>query len=182
MPAERPVIGYLGAIAPWLDFGSLEALARAHADWEVRLVGPVLGGADGSLERLTSLPNVTYGEPVPHEEVPSIVSRFTVGVIPFRYDDLTRGVNPNKMYEYLAMGVPVVTTRFSHEVTEYPDVVHATEPGQPFVEACEAFVSARRDNDKRGIIHDRSVQIARDHDWSVIAESFWRQVELLHGG
>ena len=174
---QRPVAGYLGAIAPWLDFGCLADVARHLPDWRVELVGPVLGGAEAKLRELTALPNVTRREAVPHEEVPEVLSRFTIGLIPFRYDELTRGVNPNKMYEYLAAGVPVVATRFSPEVMAYPELVRAEDPGPEFIAACEAMGGLRAE----ARFTADAARVAGEHDWEVMAKAFWGEVRRASG-
>lgn len=177
-------IGYLGAIAPWFDFASLELLAVRHPEWSIELVGPVLGGAQEELNSLTKQPNVTHSGAVPHDEVPSVLRDFTIALIPFRYGELTRGVNPNKLYEYLAAGLPVVATRFSRDVQVFPDVVRAAEPGEEFVKACEDTVHLLSAG-SRPSISAKAKRIAKEHDWGGIAEKFWNNVrqmmEAYHG-
>ncbi len=112
-PQGRVRLGYVGALAPWIDFEAVADLAGRHPDWEIVLVGPILHGAEGDVSKLTSLPNVSHLAAVPYEQLPAILSEFSVGLIPFRLNRLTRGVNPNKLYEYLAAGLPVVATPFS---------------------------------------------------------------------
>jgi UDP-galactopyranose mutase len=181
---QRPRIGYLGAIAPWFDFASVEMLAARHPEWSVALVGPVLGGAQDELDRLTQLPNVDHSGAVPHEKVPSVLRDFTVALIPFRYGELTRGVNPNKLYEYLAVGLPVVATRFCRDVQSFPTVVRAAEPGEPFVKACEDSVQSLS-GDTLAKINMEARRIAKENDWNAIAEVFWSKVrkmmEAKHG-
>ncbi|MFH1755494.1 MAG: glycosyltransferase [Candidatus Latescibacterota bacterium] len=171
-------IGYLGAIAPWFDFDSLELLALRHPEWKVDLVGPVLSGAHEELQRLVHLPNVTHSGPVPHADVPAVLREFSVALIPFRYGELTRGVNPNKLYEYLAVGLPVVATRFCREVQMFPGVVRAAEPGEPFAEACEEIVQCLAGGAQSAIAAE-AVSIAKDHDWNGIAEQFWKKVRHM---
>lgn len=177
--AAKPRLGYIGALAPWLDFDTLADLARRRPEWEIILVGPVLSGAQGDVSRLTMLPNVFHLEAVSYDRLPGVIAQFTLGLIPFRYNELTRGVNPNKMYEYLACGLPVAATRFSSEVTRFPDVVAAVDPGPGFVEACDAFVDAARDEGRSAGIAERARTIARENDWNVIAAAFWSRVEAL---
>jgi glycosyltransferase involved in cell wall biosynthesis len=172
-----PCVGYLGALAPWFDFRLVEQLARARPDWRVRLVGPVLPGAGSNVERLAALPNVTVEGAVPYDDVPAVMRSFTVGLIPFCYDELTRAVNPNKMYEYLAMGVPVVATRFSPEVRRYPGLVTAAADGDEFMVACDEFVRLADDPQRLASFRSEAIAVAREHDWDVIAGSFWSHIQ-----
>ncbi len=178
-PPNPPRIGYLGAIAPWYDFEFVEKVALTHPDWEISLVGPVVLGVEKSVERLTALPNVSHSAPVSYDDVPRVLRSFTVGIIPFRRNALTRGVNPNKMYEYLAMGLPVVSTDFSAEVRRYPDVVETADGPDGFVRACEAFVSLTNDGARLSEHRRRAVDVAARHDWAVIADRFWERVQTL---
>jgi glycosyltransferase involved in cell wall biosynthesis len=178
-PSDIPRIGYIGAIAPWVDFEVVDRLAVVHPDWEIVLVGPVMRGAEGDVKRLVSRPNVAVRKPVPHDDVPALLREFTLGVIPFRYDALTRGVNPNKMYEYLAMGLPVVTTRFSAEVQRFPEVVTAAPAAEEFARACERYVALVRDPARRSALQETAFRIAAENDWATIADAFWKRVKLL---
>lgn len=181
-PPDPPRIGYLGAIAPWFNFDYVEQLARAHPDWEVALVGPVMLGVDDAVRRLTDLPNVSLGDAVAYEDVPRVLKTFTVGLIPFRYDALTRGVNPNKMYEYLAMGLPVVATRFSSEVERFPEVVETASTAEEFVRACERSIAAAAETSRLDEHRRQAVEIAARHDWAAIADRFWDRVRSLWAG
>jgi glycosyltransferase involved in cell wall biosynthesis len=179
--ADKPRLGYIGALAPWLDFEALADLARRRPQWEIVLVGPVLLGVEDRVKTLTSLPNVFHLPAVSYDKLPGVLAQFTVGLIPFRYNELTRGVNPNKMYEYLANGLPVVTTRFSTEVAKYPDVVKAVDPGDAFVTACDEFVSALSSGGEGEAIAACARAVARANDWDVIAAAFWKRIGELFG-
>ncbi len=181
-PPDPPRIGYLGVIAPWFNFEYVEQLARSHPDWQVALVGPVILGVDDAVKRLTDLPNVSLGDAVAYEDVPGVLETFTVGLIPFRYDALTRGVNPNKMYEYLAMGLPVVATRFSSEVERFPGVVETGSTADEFVRACERSVAAVAETSRLDDHRRRALEIAARHDWAVIADRFWDRIRSLWAG
>ncbi len=176
-------VGYLGAIAPWFDFELVGAAARARPSWTFNLVGPVMGGVEVDLAALLMLGNVRHHPAVSHERVPEILLEFTVGMIPFRKTPLTAGVNPNKLYEYLAVGLPTVATPFSREVQHYAgrpgdaEVAVATAgDANEWVKACEAFALRRRDVAANARLQERAVAIAAAHDWKTIAAQFWRVV------
>lgn len=175
----KPRLGYIGALAPWVDFEATAELARRHPEWEIIMVGPMLHRVDEQVLKLTSLPNVFHLAAVSYDRLPEILRQFTLGLIPFRYNELTAGVNPNKLYEYLAAGLPVVSTRFSEEVLDYPEVVKSVDPGDDFVRACEQTIEALADPEKARRIAEKARERARENDWDVIAETFWDRVREM---
>jgi glycosyltransferase involved in cell wall biosynthesis len=93
-------------------------------------------------------------------------------MIPFRRSPLTAGVNPNKLYEYLAAGIPVVSTPFSVEVTPEPGVVALAADAESFVRVCESLPPAG-DVAAREAIERRAIELAAGHSWDRIAAEFW---------
>ena len=172
----RPCAGYLGAIGPWFDFDLLAELARARSGWDFALVGPVMPGAGPALEKLAALPNVTVRPAVPHDDVPGVLAGFDVGLIPFRRTTLTAGVNPNKLYEYLAAGLPVLSTPFSAEVVAVPDIVARADDAGAFAASGDHILSLRRDDEARRRLEQRASELAAAHDWDRIAGEFWARV------
>jgi glycosyltransferase involved in cell wall biosynthesis len=175
-PAPDAVrVGYLGAVGPWFDFDLMEALARARPRWQVAIVGPILAGVEAGVARLASLPNVTIEPAVAHDDVPRVLAAFTVGTIPFQRTPLTAGVNPNKLYEYLAAGVPTVATPFSADLEPGPALALASD-ADAFVAACETFAAARLDPARGAGLSAGAAAEAAKHDWDAIAADFWRRV------
>lgn len=104
---KRRYIGYVGTIADWFDWPLVQALAEALPDVPIRLVGPEF------VPRPANLPaNIELLGEVPQESVAAIVQEFVVGLIPFRINTLTAGVDPIKFYEYRSLGVPIWSTAF----------------------------------------------------------------------
>lgn len=106
-PAGDVVIGYVGALGPWVDAPAMAAAARAHPEWRFELAGRV---DSGEVAALASLPNVRLLGEIPYSEVPAFLRRLHAALIPFRDLPLTRAVDPVKLYESLAAGVPVVAS------------------------------------------------------------------------
>ncbi len=173
-PGDEGVrVGYVGAIAPWFDFDLVASLARRQPTWRIVLVGPVLGGVEGDVAALAALPNVEVHPAVAHADVPGILAGFTVGIIPFRRTPLTAGVNPNKLYEYLAVGLPLAATPFSPDVEPVPDLVALAGEEGAFSEACARLAAARQDAARSAAARARAFDLARNHDWNAIAGRFW---------
>ena len=103
---DLPVVGFFGLLSEWVDQALIVKLAQALPGVRVMLIGK----ADVDVALLRRIPNISLPGPKPFAELPSYVAGFTVGIIPFIVNDLTRAVNPIKLREMLAAGCPVVST------------------------------------------------------------------------
>jgi glycosyltransferase involved in cell wall biosynthesis len=112
------ILGFFGTLANWLDYDLVAAVAKAAPDWELHFVGKI-EYAPASLEQL---PNVRLFPPVPFARLPDVVSHWRAAWIPFQLNSLTKGVNPLKIWEYLAAGLPTQCTPLP-EVTPLRDRV-----------------------------------------------------------
>ncbi len=101
------VLGYVGTMASWLDWPWLIRLARARPGDLVRLIGPILVPPPPALPS-----NIEILPPCGHRQALRAMQDFSVGLIPFLRNTLTDFVDPIKFYEYRALGLPVVSTRF----------------------------------------------------------------------
>lgn len=103
----QPVIGFVGTLAAWFDWALVIELAQALPAVTVRLVGPRAGGVPASLP-----PNIALLPACPVDEAIRHCMEFTVGLIPFLDNPLTRSVDPIKYYELAALGVPIWSSSF----------------------------------------------------------------------
>ena len=163
---DAPVLGYVGSIHSWFDVPLVAALARSMPRARVVLVGPAHPATAREIEReAAGAPNLHWMGPVPYERVPEIVRAFRVGLIPFRRTPLTEAVNPVKLYEYAASGVPCVTTRFSDEVDRWREAARVAEGPEAFVEQVRLALAEPTD----GLA---LAAFAARHDWDEIARRF----------
>lgn len=159
----RPVIGYSGGVHRHVDIELLEGIATSFEHGSLVLVGPVQRPI-GSLVRRT---NVHVLGARPPEELPGLVAGFDVGLVPYLRTPYTETVFPTKLFEYLAMGRPVVSTTL-------PEV---TALGLPeFAARCvdrASFVGAVRsalETDRPELAAARR-RIAAEHDWARVVEA-----------
>jgi len=103
---SRPIAVYVGAIHNWFDIDLLLETARLRDDVSFILIGQ----AYIPLKEITALPNVQFLSTRPPELVPAYLQHADVGLIPFVRSPLTNAINPLKMYEYMASGLPVIST------------------------------------------------------------------------
>jgi len=134
----RPVIGFFGLLADWVDLDLVRAIAMARPRWTFVLVGKQATGAGA----VRDLPNVHLLGQKPYDLLPAYCRGFDVGVIPFRTNDLTLRANPLKLREYLAAGLPVVSTPLP-EVARYRSLVHLAEGEDDFTRAITAALGER---------------------------------------
>lgn len=105
----RPRALYVGSIADWFDEELLADTARRHPGIAFVVIGP----GSSRLARLAGLRNVHLLGPQPYADVPALMQHADVGLIPFGSERLAAfidDINPLKLYEYMAAGLPVVST------------------------------------------------------------------------
>ncbi len=167
-PRAERVAGYVGVIDERLDLQLLADLAANLPDWTVRVVGPVFKIDPATLP---VAPNLEYPGMAAYEQLPAVMAGFDVAIMPFALNDATRSISPTKTLEYLAAGLPVVSTRVPDVVADYQGVVHLADDGAGFAAACVEVVEHRREDRDARL---RPLQ-AR-HEWDDIAA---RMGELL---
>jgi glycosyltransferase involved in cell wall biosynthesis len=157
-----PILGFFGLLEDWIDLDLFAFLAAQRPDWTIA----VIGKARVDVSRLRRYPNVKLLGHQPYAELPSFCKAFSVGLLPFVVNDLTRYVNPIKLREYLAAGLPVVSSAIP-EASAYPRSCAATRSPAEFLAACEAALR----NDSPAARAARSAAM-RSETWE-------RQVELV---
>jgi glycosyltransferase involved in cell wall biosynthesis len=164
---RRPVVGFFGLIAEWIDLELLRALARRRPDWTLVLVGK----ATVETSSLRELPNVHLLGQKPYETLPSYCRAFDVGLIPFRIDDLTLKANPLKLREYLAAGLPVVSSDLP-EVRKYADLVRLASGADGFIAAIEQALGDRSETAARA-----RVEAMKHESWEARVEEISELIE-----
>jgi glycosyltransferase involved in cell wall biosynthesis len=112
----RPRIGYFGTLRSWVDFELIAAIARARPAWSIALIGQQLDDCAA----LRGIANVHLLGQRTHDELPAYCKGFDVALIPYVMEDRMATVNPLKLREYLAAGLPVVSTPLG-EVMRYAE-------------------------------------------------------------
>lgn len=104
--ARRAV--FMGTLGPWVDCDLMAETARALPEWELLVVG---SGSEEAAPRDGWPPNVKFLGRTSYRNLPAVLSRCSVGLIPFRTDDpVARAADTLKLYEYLAAGLAAVGT------------------------------------------------------------------------
>lgn len=157
----RPVVGFFGVLAEWVDLALIRDLAASRPAWSIVLVG----GATIDLRPLRGLPNIHILGRKPYSTLPGYCRGFDVGIIPFVSNELTVRANPLKLREYLAAGLPVVSTPLP-EVARYDGLVHMAQGCGGFIAGIEAALAERSDAMDR-----RRVAAMRCEGWDARVET-----------
>jgi hypothetical protein len=134
---SRPVLGYFGHLTnAWFDWPLIARAALLRPDWDFECIG---FGEPSSL-RLPQ--NVRVLEAVPQLELPRMTRKWTLGLIPFRPSVLSRAVDPIKIYDYLALGLPTLSVRMGR--IETLDNVMIYEGVDDFLLKADALIARLR--------------------------------------
>jgi glycosyltransferase involved in cell wall biosynthesis len=134
---RRPVIGFFGVIADWVDLDLIRFLADSRPDWDFVLIGKVVTHTrifDGAS-------NIHVIGRKPYQELPNYAKAFDVAILPFTINELTLAANPLKMREYLAAGLPVVSSAIP-EADKMKHVLRVARHKLEFLEHVDAIVTS----------------------------------------
>jgi glycosyltransferase involved in cell wall biosynthesis len=137
--AGPPTIGYAGSLDFWFDVEAIRLAAVQHPDWNFVLIGRVESARTSELK---PLPNVSLPGEVPYAELPARLAAFDVAVIPFEKIPLTLATNPLKLYEYLCLGIPIVSTRLP-EIEAFGELVYLSDNAEEFARQLGRAVAER---------------------------------------
>ncbi len=104
---KRPTIGYIGTIAKWFDWEWIKAIGEIAYKSKIKLIGPLYVDIPRNLPN-----NIKIYPPVSNKKCLEIMNNFSIGIIPFKINQLTENVDPIKFYEYKSLGLPVISTNF----------------------------------------------------------------------
>ncbi|WBH18143.1 UDP-galactopyranose mutase [Sphingomonas radiodurans] len=139
-----PKLGFAGVVDERMDIDLLAALADAHDDWSIVVIGPVVKIDPASLPKRRNLHFLGGRD---YAELPAYMSGWDVALMPFALNEATRFISPTKTPEYLAAGCPVVSTPITDVVRHYGHLaaVQIAGTAEKFISACETAVASRDD-------------------------------------
>ena len=155
----RPRLGFFGVIDERLDRAIVAALARAHPEWQIVMVGPVVKIDPASLPEA---PNLHWLGGKTYDELPAYLAGWDVCLLPFARNRSTEFISPTKTLEYFAAERPTVSTSITDVAEPYGDIVHLGDTPLDFVAACEAALTAppaerqRRTDAMRAVLAETS--------------------------
>lgn len=166
---SHPRIGYHGIIQSRLNFPMLQYIADHRPEWQILLAGPVWKEVQPDLNDLLTRTNVHYLGPVPYKDLPTLISCFDCAIIPHRIDTLTQTMNPLKIYEYLAAGLPIVSTPVPG-TEQFQDLLTTVVSPEECIHSIETMLSQNSVQ-----LKERRKHMAEQHSWN----SRWNTISSI---
>lgn len=161
---KKPVIGFFGGIADWIDIDMIHYAASRGKGWSFVLIG----GIFTDVSSIKKLPNVHLPGNQPYMDMPAYLYNFDVCLIPFKKNKVTEAVDPVKLYEYFSSGKPVVA-RDLYELRRYKDCLYLYEGREEFVDCIERAL-----HEQDTIIREERRKVAASNTWN-------ERINLIHG-
>ena len=166
----RPLVLYTGRFGPLLNMKLLEAVSEAYPKGQLLLIGPVDPMSRYDLTALVARENVSWMDEKPYDELPAYIQAADVCLAPFKFmHEYTVGVNPNKVYQYLATGRPVVSSYIA-ELEGHSDLIFFARSEEEFL---RGVAEALSNPPSKQALQD----LARDNDWSAKAATMTQLVK-----
>ncbi|WP_246179755.1 glycosyltransferase [Microvirga thermotolerans] len=112
----RPRLGFFGVVDERMDLDLLRQVADMRPDWQFVMIGPVVKIDPASLPRRS---NIHWLGGRSYSELPEYLSGWDIGFMPFALNEATKFISPTKTPEFLAAGVPVISTAITDVVRPY---------------------------------------------------------------
>ncbi len=155
-----PRLGYFGVVDERMDYELVSALASAHPEWSVAIIGPA---CKVDTARFPRHPNLRFLGRRDYDELPAYVKGLDVCLMPFAMNEATEFINPTKALEYMATARPIVSTAVEDVVLQFSDVVSIARSHREFIAMCEKAIHA---SDAAQIA--RGIQLAKRNSWEAI--------------
>ncbi len=167
---KRPIVGYFGAIADWIDLDLIQRVAELRPQYTFVLIGQVFNRDTRGLQ---SLPNIRLLGSKPYSEIPSYLYLFDACIIPFLLNAVTKATDPVKLYEYLSLGKPVVATAMA-ELEQCGDLIYIGADAVDFAAKLDLALS-----ETDGDLVSARIAFAKANTWSERVDRLDSEVRKL---
>ena len=150
----EPRLVYHGVLSDFkIDFELIRKCAELRPDWSWILIGEQREGQQSSqVDQLFNMPNVHFLGYRPYQVLPDYLRGMQVGLLPTLVNSYTCSMFPMKFYEYLAAGLPVVSTRLDFTRDPLPRLEIA-ETSEAFVTKIEKQLRSRKPTPNQAVSH-----------------------------
>ncbi|WP_392346899.1 glycosyltransferase [Parasynechococcus sp.] len=173
-----PRLLFVGAISSYkVNFDLLRDLAVLRPQWSIVLIGAIgEGDPQTDIRLLADLSNVYYLGPKAYSDLLSYMVCCDIGLLPCRLNQYTSNMFPMKFLEYLASGLPVVSTVLP-SLSEYRSFYDECKSASDFVDAIERILTGKTIFDHRAV-HDLLIS----HTYESRTVKMLKKIDGVHEG
>ena len=166
---KKPIVGFFGLITTWVDLDLVFKCAKTYPSVSFVLIGR----ATVDMGKYSGLGNFIYLGEVAYEYLPEYARLFDVGIVPFILNELTIASNPIKILEYLALGLPVVSTNLP-EARKFGDSILIAENDNEFISLIGIALQRNSLEEKE----ERRMK-ARKYSWDAIGDLLSQKIQEI---
>jgi glycosyltransferase involved in cell wall biosynthesis len=175
-----PRFGFYGVIDERFDYELIGDAATLRPDWQFVLIGPTVKIDPAVLPKNE---NIHYLGGKSYEELPIYLAGWDIAMIPFLLNESTKFISPTKTPEYLAAGIPVISTPIRDVVNPYGkrNLVSIVSNAEQFVAAAEQALKAPKKEwleDVDAFLAKRSWDQTASDMMSLIRKAMGRKVSV----
>ena len=173
----HPRIGYVGVIDERVDLGLIAEFARNRPQWHIIMIGPTV---KISPDTLPVADNIHYLGMKQYSDLPSYLSSWEVAMLPFALNEATRYISPTKTPEYLAAGLPVISTPIRDVIRPYGErgLVEIAGSASEFIAAADKILTYGAMKLRRRASADHFLStLSWDNTWNSMSELVAAAVE-----
>jgi len=166
----KPLIGYYGALASWMDYDLIKYMAKKRPDYNFLFIGV---DYDGSVidSNIKDEKNVFVLPPVDYKDLPRYAYFLDVCMIPFQINEITLSTSPIKLFEYMALNKPIVTTAMP-ECKKYESVL-VSDTYQDFIKNLDKALLLKSDKSYINLLDKE----AKENTWESKAKEIIKLID-----
>jgi len=170
---NKKIVGFYGSFASWLNYDYIKKLATQRKDIEIVLIGYDYENGKGSFakSKISELENVNIISAKPYSQLKYYSQFFDAAIIPFVINEVTKSVSPVKLFEFMAMGIPVVTTEMP-ECLKF-DVCLISRNSNQFIDNVIKAINLK--NNK--VFRSKLLKVANENSWENIFDYVYTSME-----
>ncbi|MEO0130238.1 MAG: glycosyltransferase [candidate division WOR-3 bacterium] len=161
---KRPIIGFVGSLFWWIDFNLIEKCLQEFPQATFLFIGPY----KEDIKRLLKYKNLFLLGPRPYSLIPYYINFFDICILPFKKDEVAYNSDPIKIYEYLALGKPVVSTPIGTSDDNLDELVYFARTDEEFI----VNINKALKENNQFLQEKRREYIFQNHTWEKRAETF----------
>lgn len=139
---NMPIVGYFGVIDERIDLGLLHSTALARPNINFVMIGPLAKIGEEDLPREK---NIHYLGMKSYKILPNYLKAFDVAMMPFALNDATKYISPTKTLEYMAAGIPIISTAIKDVVRDYSHCIPIVKDAGEFSEELDKILIGSND-------------------------------------